>query len=1231
MKALRTLFTVFFLFGANGAFAQTTDVFSTPGTYTWTVPPCVTTITVQVWGGGGGGGAVWSRFDPTQTSITSDEICTAGGGGGGGGFTTRTYTVVPGQNYTIVVGAGGIGGIINNALPSNRAQNGSVGGNSTFSGPSTATPGTLTALGGNGGAAANILRNCLGGCSGAVHQGSNGVGGSGVGGLNGTSTFTGGNGSAGVHSGSTNDRSGSGGGGAGSSGNGGNASSTTGGAGGSGSGGAGANGIIQSFGSGYLGTNGNNGTTIGGGGSGACGHNRGGNNSSHRTNTGGNGARGEVRITYTAPSLTTPTFDAVAPICSGNPLSPLPTTSTNGITGNWAPVLDNTVTTTYTFTPTSGLCANTTTLSITVNPLPTISTQPQDIPICESGSATMTANATGGAYQWQYYDGTSWINVVNGTPSGFTYSNATSASLDITTSNAPNTAPCLAPEYRLLVGSIPCQIISNTATATVVRATRIAPTGPQCSGTQLNFDACPASAVYSWSVTPPVGTSVTPTSGAGQTFSFIPTNTTGTSQIFTVNSSVTHLGLTCSQVFTPTINAVPNAGTSGSVSVCSSGSNINLYSSLGGSPATTGTWSGDLSGGYLGAYDPSSLGAGTYTYTVAGAGCADATADVVVTEVVAANAGTDGSIAVCETSGSAVDLFSLMTGEDVGGTWTQLTGSGGTFNAGAGAFTPEVSATTSTFEYSVIGTAPCPNDVSVATVTISTAPDAGTDGTLPICQGSTVTAAELFASLGGTPDVGGTWSPALAGAGMYTYTVAATAPCATDAIAQVVVTEITAPDAGTDGTLTICQGTTVTAAELFASLGGTPDAGGTWSPALAGAGTYTYTVTVAGCTDATAIVTVTEQVQPNAGTSGTLTVCQGTVPTNADLFAALSGTPNAGGTWSNVGLVYTYTVAATAPCTSDATATVTVTEQPQPNAGSNGTLDICQGTTVTAAQLFNALSGTPDAGGIWSPALAGAGTYTYTVAATAPCTSDATATVTVTEQAQPNAGTNGTLTVCQGTVPTNAELFAALSGTPNAGGTWINVGLVYTYTVAATAPCTSDATATVTVTEQVQPNAGTNGTLDICQGSTVTNAELFSALSGSPDAGGTWSPALAGAGTYTYTVAATAPCATDATALVELIVSPCDIIIPTAFTPNGDNANDEWEILGLDEQYIENQVFVYNRWGSLIYESTQGDYMSNPWDGTHNLKPLPVGSYYYIIVLEEGSVPLKGTISLIMK
>jgi hypothetical protein len=69
----------------------------------------------------------------------------------------------------------------------------------------------------------------------------------------------------------------------------------------------------------------------------------------------------------------TPTFTSIDPICSGAILSALPTISNNSISGTWSPSLDNTQTTTYTFTPTIGQCATSTTMTIIVNtaPIPT--------------------------------------------------------------------------------------------------------------------------------------------------------------------------------------------------------------------------------------------------------------------------------------------------------------------------------------------------------------------------------------------------------------------------------------------------------------------------------------------------------------------------------------------------------------------------------------------------------------------------------------------------------------------------------------------------------------------------------------------------------------------------------------------------------------------------------------------------------------------------------------------
>ena len=71
-------------------------------------------------------------------------------------------------------------------------------------------------------------------------------------------------------------------------------------------------------------------------------------------------------------------------------------------------------------------------------------------------------------------------------------------------------------------------------------------------------------------------------------------------------------------------------------------------------------------------------------------------------------------------------------------------------------------------------------------------------------------------------------------------------------------------DPGTDGVLTICEGEVVTSAELFSSLGGSPDGGGLWSPLpLAGAGTYTYTHLAVGlCPGVSAVVEVDAQTAP---------------------------------------------------------------------------------------------------------------------------------------------------------------------------------------------------------------------------------------------------------------------------------------------------------------------------------------------------------------------------------
>ncbi|MGB0136612.1 MAG: HYR domain-containing protein [Flavobacteriales bacterium] len=91
-----------------------------------------------------------------------------------------------------------------------------------------------------------------------------------------------------------------------------------------------------------------------------------------------------------------------------------------------------------------------------------------------------------------------------------------------------------------------------------------------------------------------------------------------------------------------------------------------------------------------------------------------------------------------------------------------------------------------------------------------------------------------------------------------------------------------------------------------------------------------------------------------------------------------------------------------------------------------------------------------------------------------------------------------------------------------------------------------------------------------------------------------------------------------------------DLIIPEAFSPNGDGTNDTFEILGL-EDFPGNELIVFNRWGHQVYKAT--DYQSD-WGGQADVKLtlgnglLPTGTYFYILKLGEERRPVKGYVYL---
>lgn len=82
--------------------------------------------------------------------------------------------------------------------------------------------------------------------------------------------------------------------------------------------------------------------------------------------------------------------------------------------------------------------------------------------------------------------------------------------------------------------------------------------------------------------------------------------------------------------------------------------------------------------------------------------------------------------------------------------------------------------------------------------------------------------------------------------------------------------------------------------------------------------------------------------------------------------------------------------------------------------------------------------------------------------------------------------------------------------------------------------------------------------------------------------------------------------------------------IANLITPNGDGYNDRWEIFHIEKLRPCN-VSIYNRSGVAVYSDS--DYL-NDWTGTYKGKPLPEGTYYYILKCDKETNIRKGAITI---
>lgn len=99
---------------------------------------------------------------------------------------------------------------------------------------------------------------------------------------------------------------------------------------------------------------------------------------------------------------------------------------------------------------------------------------------------------------------------------------------------------------------------------------------------------------------------------------------------------------------------------------------------------------------------------------------------------------------------------------------------------------------------------------------------------------------------------------------------------------------------------------------------------------------------------------------------------------------------------------------------------------------------------------------------------------------------------------------------------------------------------------------------------------------------------------------------------------------------IKVIVNQIDLLIPNAFTPNGDGLNDIFHVVN-PITYPFFEMTVFDRWGEIIFRSND---IRTGWDGTFQGQDQEVGAYIWTIRYRKGridgeEVVLNGTITLI--
>jgi gliding motility-associated-like protein len=511
------------------------------------------------------------------------------------------------------------------------------------------------------------------------------------------------------------------------------------------------------------------------------------------------------------------------------------------------------------------------------------------------------------------------------------------------------------------------------------------------------------------------------------------------------------------------------------------------------------------------------------------------------------------------------------------------------------------------------------------------------------------------------------------GAGTFYDTINAISACDTSLVTHLSFTPTpTISNAGTNQS--VC-GTTATLAGNTAIIGT-----GLWT-LVSGAGTITtptsptsgitalgvgpnvfkWTISNGVCTSSTSTVTITGVATPTSAVAGpnqircnnTATLAGNTATIGTGTWTLVSGvgtittpaSPTSGLTGLGFGTnVFQWTIA-NAPCPSSSSTVTIYTGGPTASIASHVNVNCNSGSTGSAVAIASGgfsnvltYSWSAGAGTNSTASSLTAGTYVITITDSLACSD--TASVIITQPAAltaqivsaPACGSNnGTAEITNVTGGTASYSYSwSPSGGANSTASGLSSG-TYTCTITDVHNCTLTKTTavvvhplpTTSISSDTTINFGYSATLLATGGSTYTwapSATLNCTSCHDPMATPIEST------TYCVVIADTNNCQ-DSICVNVTVNKQCDVVVPKAFSPNGDGANDLECIYGKCVGTVH--LVIYDRWGEKIFETTDP---SQCWDGTYKGTMLNTAVFVYYLdatLIDGSTVKHKGNISLI--